>query len=662
MTASPTNNPNNTPQTGVPLRWGYPILVALPLIVLNAGWIAHSEMRTGVTEITITTLFMGVTFILFLATLVNLAVRRFLGERAAMRPAELMVLYAMLSLATSMAGIGNLGFFTPFLGNAFRFANGGNDWQKFHPLLPAYVGPRDLDILKGFYEGNSSFFKPEIMAAWAFPLAFWALFLLLLLWTLLCLSVIVRRRWQEQEQLPFPVVTLPLEMTREDAPLYRNRLMWFAFAIPFILHSLNTLHHLFPSLPSLPINTSKQLLEGTVYPWTGLGSVLLLLHPAGVGFGYLVNTDVLFSLWFFHLLKKGLNLFGTMVNWRDPGPDEYGDGSEQFPFTGWQAWGAWLTIGIAVLWTGRGYFAAYFDRAFTRKTYPEDVGEPLTARGAVWGLIIGFLALCGLVWAVGASWWVPVAFLGIYLLIMLALSRLEAETAVLSPLLAWVNPQGILAGVLGTRSISQTDLAHVATLSWFNLDYRAAAMPQQLQSIVGLRRAGAVNLRPLAATLMLAAFVGIIAALLWDMQLYYTEGASTAKVNSYRVNMGNVPFGTLNEWLNNPKPPQPGVLLGMGAGGAITLLLTFLRSRFVGFPLSPAAYVLNVTWANELFWFDLFVAWVVKALLLRYGGMRLYRTALPFFLGLILGDFVTGAAWSLVGAALRVDMFRTFPN
>ena len=81
-------------------------------------------------------------------------------------------------------------------------------------------------------------------------------------------------------------------------------------------------------------------------------------------------------------LKKLLNLLGTLTNWRDPGPDEYGDGNPEFPFTGYQAWGAWLTVGIAVLWTGRAYFKAYLDRAFDGDPRAIDRGEALTARQA----------------------------------------------------------------------------------------------------------------------------------------------------------------------------------------------------------------------------------------------------------------------------------------
>jgi hypothetical protein len=100
----------------------------------------------------------------------------------------------------------------------------------------------------------------------------------------------------------------------------------------------------------------------------------------------------------------------------------------------------------------------------------------------------------------------------------------------------------------------------------------------------------------------------------------------------------------------------------MTFGLAFTLLLTALRSRFATFPLSQAAYALDMSWGNDLFWCDLLLAWTIKTFLLRYGGIGRYRQALPFFLGLILGDFVTGAAWSIVGTLLRQELYRTFPN
>jgi len=40
------------------------------------------------------------------------------------------------------------------------------------------------------------------------------------------------------------------------------------------------------------------------------------------------------------------------------------------------------------------------------------------------------------------------------------------------------------------------------------------------------------------------------------------------------------------------------------------------------------------------------IAWVVKVIVMRYGGLRLYRQTLPLFYGLILGESVVGCGWT----------------
>ena len=660
-----TGEAGPTPQAGregVAVRWGRPIGVSLPLIVLNCGWIANSEMKSGITEVTISTLFMGVTFILFVVTLLNLVVRRIGGARASLNQPELMVVYSMLSMSSVVAGVGHMGFFTTFLTTPFHYHDPTNGWQAFWYLLPSYIGPRDKSVLDPFYEGHSTFFKPEFMAAWAMPLAVWSAFFLVLLWTTLCLSAILRRRWAEEEQLPFPVIALPLEMTREGVPLYGNKGMWLGFAIPGVLHSLNSLQSINPTLPYWHIGTLHDAVPDVPLqiPWTGMDTFFYLLHPCGIGFGYLINTDVSFSLWFFYILKKTLDVWGLVENWRDPSHGWFGDNVAQFPFTGYQALGAWLALGLTTLWAGRGYFAAYLKRAVRGDRAGEDRGEPLSARAAVLGFLAGFLALCAFVWADGGSWWLPPAFLGIYVLLMVALTRIRAETAVLSTELVWVNPQSILPLLTGTSNLSRLDLAHMSMLTWFNTDYRAAAMPHEMEGMVGLKRARGA-LRPFVWVILLAALVAIVSALVWDLQMYYVNGASTGKVNLWRVtSKGEEPWRDLEKWLHNPKPPDALGMGGMAVGFGVTFLLSALRQKFFGFPLHPAAYVLNTSFANDFFWCDMFCAWLIKTLVLRYGGASLYRRALPFFLGLILGDFVVGSAWSIIGTVLHLDLYRTF--
>ena len=183
--------------------------------------------------------------------------------------------------------------------------------------------------------------------------------------------------------------------------------------------------------------------------------------------------------------RRRRDVWGVTEGWREPAVGWVVDSNGQFPYISNQAWGAWLVLGLTALWTGRGTFKAYLWRAIRGDKAGLDADEPMSARIAVVGFLAGFLALCAFVWSWGGSWWLPVVFLGIYLLLMVTLSRIRAETAVLSTELMWVNPQSILTGILGSSSLSHADLAHTASLSWFNLDYRAAAMPHELESFVG---------------------------------------------------------------------------------------------------------------------------------------------------------------------------------
>lgn len=645
----------------LPVRWGKLALVTIPLIILSTGWIANSEMKTAVTEITISSLFMGVTFILFVVTLLNLMVKRFGREEWALNQPEMMALYTMLSMASAVAGVGNLGFFLPFLVNPFYYNTTSNGWKAWWPLLPDIIGPRSKAVLKPFYLGHSSFLQPGILEAWAKPLIIWMAFFLLLIWTTLCLASMLRRGWESEEYLPFPVIALPLEMTRPGAPIYRNRMLWLGFAIPALLHSINSLHSIYPTLPFFPINSVHDAIPdfGLGTPWTGMGSFFYMLHPAGVGFGYLINTDVSFSLWFFYLLKKLILVWSVTVNLRDAATGWGAEANGQFPYYSAQGWGAFLGLALMVLWSNRRHLKSYIHRAVHGDSAGIDANEPMSARLGFFGFIVGFLGLCGFIWLLGGSWWLPPLFFGIYVLIVITLSRIRAETAVVSGELTWVNPQSIIPALLGTSHMSQTDMVHMATLSWFNTDYRAMPMPHMLEGLVGQHRSRG-RMSNLVWAIMIAAAIGIVAALLWDLQLYYSLGAATAKINNWRILKGSEPWNNLQGWIQNPKPPNFPMGIAMVVGAAITALLTALRMRFVDFPLNAAGYALNMSFANDFFWCDMFVAWLLKSLIMRYGGRDLYRKLLPFFLGLILGDFVTGSVWSIIGTILHLNLFRTF--
>ena len=89
---------------------------------------------------------------------------------------------------------------------------------------------------------------------------------------------------------------------------------------------------------------------------------------------------------------------------------------------------------------------------------------------------------------------------------------------------------------------------------------------------------------------------------------------------------------------------------------------TTLRQRLTWWPFHPIGYALATTSSLDYFWCPFFLAWVAKAVTIRYGGIQLYRRFLPFFLGLILGDYVVPALWGLGGMLTNNQQYMAFPH
>jgi hypothetical protein len=81
------------------------------------------------------------------------------------------------------------------------------------------------------------------------------------------------------------------------------------------------------------------------------------------------------------------------------------------------------------------------------------------------------------------------------------------------------------------------------------------------------------------------------------------------------------------------------------------------RAAFVGWPLHPVAYAISASWSIHLVWMPMLLALIAKTLVLRYGGLRLYRQALPLFFGLILGETIVGCGWTFVGLVTGIPNY-----
>lgn len=84
--------------------------------------------------------------------------------------------------------------------------------------------------------------------------------------------------------------------------------------------------------------------------------------------------------------------------------------------------------------------------------------------------------------------------------------------------------------------------------------------------------------------------------------------------------------------------------------------------RFIWWPLRPSGYALAKTFTLHQIWFGVFIAWLVKFVILRNGGIKLYRRALPFFIGVVIGECTIAGFWAVIGVAFDIGSgYRVFP-
>ena len=644
------------------------LIIGVLLIPLLCLWTEYTEIVAQATDIAAMSLIIAVVFVLFVLLLINFGLKKYL-PRWAFTQAELMYIYVMQTVSIGISGIGMMQFLNTFTGNIFYYGTPENKWKEtFLPLVRPWLLPQE-GVTKAYYTGQSSFWHIENIVGWSRPILVWTLFIVILLWVMLCINVLIRRQWMDQERLSFPITQLPLEIARDGSSgvLFTSRLMWLGFLIPVVLESLASLNTLYPSVPFFPIKPSDARLDLTPFfahsvPWNGLGTVQLSFYPLVIGLTYFLPIDVAFSLWFFYLFGKFQNVFATGLGYHDPGASQ---AASRMPYVGEQSAGAFVGVALFALYGMRAHLKVALLSALQlgrrqKGRVAEDANEPMPYRVALLGALGGYVALIGFGVAIGMSWLVPTVYFFLYYLYVITFTRIRAEAG-----LPWgfgpnLNVHGLMKAGVGSRAFSMQDTVGLHMVLWHDLDMRCTTMPNQLEAMK-IGEVSRMNLRHVAAVIVLATVIGALASWASVLTCYYQYGAATAKVNSWRTSMGSVPWQQLKDFLDNPVQPDLPRMQGVGIGLVVTGALIFLRQRFAWWPFHPIGYAIAGTATMDWLWCATLVGWLIKVLVVRYGGMKAYRQFIPFFIGLILGDYITGSVWAIYGSILGIQTYRAFP-
>lgn len=583
-------------------------------------------------------LFLNVVFILFLLASLNPWLK-WLVPKFAFSQGELLMVYIMLSLASAVSGGDLIRLLVPIQGVPFWFATPENEWAElFHRHIPQNLAITNKQSLAELFEGESSFYRREHLMAWRKPFLAWSGFAISLLLVMLGITLIIRRQWIENEKLSYPVIQLPKEMTFNDGRFFRYRLMWLGFAIAGGMDVLNGLHFLFPAIPSTggPYWDIGQYI--TEKPWSAIGRTPVGISAFAIGLGFLMPLELSFSCWFFYLFWKAELIIGDVMGFRS---------LPSFPYIPEQSFGGYVGICVLSIWLARRYLHRVLRQLFSPQH--RNVDEPVSYRfafGLIWAALIYLGFFC---YRAGMSLWVILLFFSLYFAISTAITRIRAEVG--SPVhdLHFIGPDEVIPKLFGVRMLGGPNLTMLSFLYWFNRAHRSHPMPHQLEGFKLMQHVKRGGQRLIVA-MVLAIIVGTVAGYWARLHAAYQYGSET--------HPGFEAFRRLQGWLHSQPPSDWAGISFMGGGFLLTALLMAMRLRFIWWPFHPAGFAISGSWSMGVFWFSLFVSWTVKYTMLRFGGLRVYRSAVPFFLGFILGSFVVGSLWSLLGIVLERPMYR----
>jgi hypothetical protein len=626
---------------------GLPLLVGICFVSVYADMVSKT-IQFGVLQIAPPAI--AALFALFL---IHRGISRLLGRELLSR-AELLVIYVMLLVGVMVSTRGAIEKVIPPLAYLPYFSNDANSLNsQITRHLPAWAFPftpsaalKLPDTIKQFYEGVH---PGEVfsLSAWVGPLCAWFVLFACVVWLFICLATILRRRWVEEERLTFPLTRLPLAILNDDVegqPFLRNKTLWLGFIVPVVVFGLNGLSANIPTVPGirLDFNLSQFFVDR---PWNQMDGIALWTSLAAIGFAYFLPNDLLFSLWFFFLMTRAQDVIITVLG----GETQSITTHNARIFTGYQAAGAYLVLVVAQIRLAWPYLRQAWNTAFRtdQSAALDDSGEMLSYRTAFIGMIVAFAAIVLWLTLAGMSPALAAAQMGIYLFIVVVIMTrsvseaglLMTETSFLpSHLIRLIQPLPLL----GAQNLSLLSLTDTV----FTRDLRGALLSPILDA---QKMANEIVMRPRALLLpiLLAVTIGFAVAGYFFLLFSYHLGHLNLYTypNGNARNMYNQALSVIN---GGYRPPDGTAYGGLGLGIVVTTLLVVGRARLPWFPLNPLGYAIAPTWTMYVFAWPFFLAWLLKTLVNRYGGITLYRRLAPFMVGMILGEFTMAVFWAVM--------------
>jgi hypothetical protein len=642
---------------------GIPLVIALSLLAVYADMVSK-VVQFGVLQVAPPAI-----FALFALALLNRGLMK-LTKREWLSRADLLVIYVMGMISVLVSTRGVMEKLIPPLAYLPYFAKTENRFNELltsHlpawavPFLPSSATGPAPKVIADYWQGNGG----EVpWSAWVGPLAAWFGLWCCVALVFLSLATILRRQWMDNEQLRFPLATVPLaiitnsvdtgQSADKSEAFFTSRLMWMGVGVSAMVFGLNGLSANFPDIPKFVTDFGLNSFFSE-RPLNAIGGATVYISLAAIGFLYFLPVDLLFSLWFFYWAAKAQNVLTVQMGGI---PVSIGTHNAEV-FTGFQVAGAYLVLVLAQIRIGWPYFKAMFQTAFGDKVL-DDSGEMMPYRTAVLGLILGFIGIIVWLSIAGMNPILAIGQMGIYIFfISIIMTRAVCEAGILmtetsflpshlmnlaSPISSW-----------GGQNITLTALTNIV----FVRDMRGVLLSPFMDSQKIAKELG-VRPRSLLLPIVLALVIAFVSASAFFLHFNYTQGGLSLYAYSNQNNPGNMYNQAVAQINGTSLPRDATAWSGLLIGSIATAAMVWARSVLTWFPFHPLGYAIAPTWTMHVFWFPAFAAWMVKSLMVRFGGIDIYRKFAPFMLGLIIGEFGMAVFFSLMNMA-RAWSTPSFP-
>lgn len=586
--------------------------------------------------------------LLILTLVVNVALRK-LAARLALSPGQLIVVWALITVPSGIPSSGMMRYFVPQMISYHYFASPESKWDElFGDEIPSALLIHDEAEVRSFFEGLPPG-RSLAWQVWLSPTVIWGIYAFAMYAMMIGLSVMLRRRWVEHERFTFPLVQVPIEIANSPEPgrlvnsFLRNRQVWIAVLILAAIHSLCGLHQFYPAVPAVPLSSDITFRER---PLSFAGSLPMTVYPLVIGFAYLLASEVCFSLWFFYLFVKFRAIVLGMFGLPQPG---VGAGYGHWLWASLEESGGTIALALWFVWIAKDHFCSMFRKAFVGAPAVQDTDEPLSYRASVFLFLGGTVVM--IMWLVhfGGSPFLALAnvIIGIAVFITLAWTVAQGGLLFLQPTFATTE---ILTTLTGSRPWSVSSLlVNMWNEQVFRMDLREYLLPSLLNAhkisdSVNLHRGSL--LKSCMVAIVVAFFVSLAAAI-W---LPYARGGALALPNTWTyIHATRLHFRWAASLSVTPLAFSTRWLTHFGGGFALMLVMMWLRTRISWFAFHPIGFVIASGYPLSRIWFSIFLGWVIKGAIMRWGGYKVYQNLRPFFFGLIVGDCLAGAAWIIVG-------------